>query len=78
MKTKFTTITMFVLFILGSAANAEQTKSEIGKSYFLDAKKALLSNPKNTDKFKHLSFTENQLSVPGFSKDYTWNEELND
>ncbi len=78
MKTKFTTITMFVLFILGIAANAKQTKSEIGKSYFLDAKKALLSNPKNTDKFKHLSFTENQLSVPGFSEDYTWNEELND
>ncbi|MBK6281307.1 MAG: T9SS type A sorting domain-containing protein [Draconibacterium sp.] len=78
MKTKFTTITMFVLFISVIAANAEQTKSEIGKSYFLDAKKALLSNPKNTDKFKHLSFTENQLSVPGFSEDYTWNEELND
>jgi hypothetical protein len=78
MKTKFTTITMLVLIILGIAANAEQKKSEIGKQYFLDAKKVLLANSKNQDEFKHLFNSGNQLSVPGYSEDYSWNEELND
>ena len=78
MKTKFTTITMFVLIILGMAANAEQKKSEIDKLYFLDAKKALQSNPTNTGQFKHLLVAANQLSVPGNSEDYVWDEELND
>jgi hypothetical protein len=78
MKTKFTTITMFVLVILGTAANAERTKSEIGKQYFLNAKKELLSNSKNTHQFKQLFVSENQLSVPGNSEDFSWDEDLND
>ncbi|MCA1760224.1 MAG: T9SS type A sorting domain-containing protein [Bacteroidales bacterium] len=78
MKTKFTTITTLVLFILGITANAEQRKSEIDKQYFLHAKKGLLSNPKNTGQFKHLLVAGNQLSVPGNSEDFAWDEELND
>lgn len=78
MKTKFTSITMFVLLILEMAANAQQKKSEIGKWYLLNAKKTSVANPVNSSQFKHLSFTENQLSVPGYSEDYTWDEDLND
>ena len=78
MKTKFTTITMFVLTLAGIAAHAEQKKSEIGKSYFLNAKNVSLVNQKNTSHFKHHSFTENQLSVPGFSEDFSWDTDLND
>ena len=78
MKTKFTTITMFVLIILGIAANAEQKKSEIDNLYFRNAKKVLQANPKNTGQFKHLLVAANQLSVPGNSEDYAWDEELND
>lgn len=78
MKTKFTTITMFVLTLAGIAAHAEQKKSEIGKLYFLNAKNVSLANQKSTNQFKHLSFTENQLSVPGFSEDFSWDTDLND
>ncbi|HPE75574.1 MAG TPA: T9SS type A sorting domain-containing protein [Draconibacterium sp.] len=78
MRTKFKTITMFLLFISVIAANAEQRKSEIGKFYYLHAKKASLANPVNTGQFKYLSFTENQLSVPGYSEDFSWNEDLNE
>ena len=78
MKTIFTTITMFGLLCLGIAAQGEQKKSETGKQYFLDAKKGLLSNSKNTGQFNHHFVTGNQLSVPGYSEDYSWNEELND
>lgn len=78
MKTIFTTITMLVLLCLGIAAHGEQKKSETGKQYFLDAKKGILSNSENTGQFKHLFVTGNQLSVPGKSEDYSWNEELND
>ena len=58
---------MFVLLILEMAANAQQKKSEIGKWYLLNAKKTSVANPVNSSQFKHLSFTENQLSVPGYS-----------
>lgn len=78
MKTIFTSITMLVLLTLGIAAHGEQKKSETGKQYFLDAKKGILSNSENTGQFKHLFVTGNQLSVPGKSEDYSWNEELND
>ena len=78
MKTKFTSITMFVLIILGMAANAQQKKSEIGKWYLLNAKKTSVANPVNSSQFKHLLVAGNQLSVPGYSEDYSWNEELND
>lgn len=78
MKTIFTTITMLVLLCLGIAAHGEQKKSETGKQYFLEVKKGILSNSENTGQFKHLFVTGNQLSVPGKSEDYSWNEELND
>ena len=78
MKTKFTTITMFVLMFLGIAAHGEQKKSETGKIYFRNTKNALQTNSKNTGQFKHLLVAENQLSVPGISEDYSWSEELND
>ena len=78
MKTIFTSITMLVLLCLGIAAHGEQKKSETGKQYFLEVKKGILSNSENTGQFKHLFVTGNQLSVPGKSEDYSWNEELND
>ncbi|HCE59150.1 MAG TPA: hypothetical protein DER09_15280 [Prolixibacteraceae bacterium] len=78
MKTKFTTITTFVLIILGIAANAEQKKSEIRKLDFLKLKKASMANGINSNQSKHLLVAGNQLSVPGNSEDYTWDEELND
>ena len=78
MKTIFTSITMFVLFISGLTAYAEGTKSEVGKQFFLDAKKGLISNYKNTGQFKQLFVSENQLSVPGYSEDFSWDEDLND
>ena len=78
MKTIFTTITMLVFLCLGIAAHGEQKKSETGKKYFMDAKKVLLANSKNQNEFKHLFISGNQLSMPGFSEDYTWDEDLND
>ena len=78
MKTIFTTITMLVLLTMGIAAHAEQKKSQTGKQYFLEAKKGLLSNSKNTSQFKHLLSAGNKLSVPGNSEDYAWDEDLND
>ena len=78
MKTKFTTITMFVLFAFGIAANAERTKSEIGKQYFFSAKRGYSGNHKNQGGFKQLFVTVNQLSVPGYSEDFSWDEDLND
>ena len=69
---------MFVLMFLGIAAHGEQKKSETGKIYFRNAKKALQANPKKTGQFKHLLVAGNQLSVPGKSEDYAWAGELND
>jgi hypothetical protein len=63
---------------MGIATRGEQKKSESGKQYFLETKKELLSNTTNTGQFKLLLAAGNQLSVPGKSKDYTWDEELND
>lgn len=77
METKFTTITMFVLMFLGIAAHGEQKKAETGKLYFRNAKKALQVNPKNSSQFKQLFIAENQLSVAGFSEDYSWDADLN-
>lgn len=78
MKTKFTTITMLVLFAFGIAANAERTKSEIGKQYFLAPKNGLHSISKIRGEFKQLFVNGNQLSVPGYSEDFSWDEDLND
>ena len=78
MKTKFTVITTFVLFSLGIAANAERTKSEIGKQYFLAAKNGLHSISKTQGEFKNYFVNGNQLSVPGYSEDFSWDEDLND
>jgi hypothetical protein len=69
---------MFVLIILGFTANAEQKKSEIRKLDFLKLKKAAMANGINSSQFKQLFIAENQLSVPGFSEDYSWDEDLND
>jgi hypothetical protein len=78
MKTKFTTITMFVLFAFGIASNAERTKSEIGKQYFLAAKNGLRGISKTQGEFKNPFVSENQLSVPCYSEDFSWDEDLND
>ena len=78
MKTKFTAITTFVLFALGIAAHAEGTKSEIGRQYFIAAKKGLQGISKTKGEFKHLYVSGNQLSVPGYSEDFSWDEDLND
>lgn len=78
MKTKFTTITMFILFVFGIAANGERTKSEIGKQYFLKAKKGLHGISKTQGEIKHPFVSGNQLSVPGYSEDFSWDEDLND
>lgn len=69
---------MFVLFAFGIAANAERTKSEIGKQYFLAAKNGLHSISKTRGEFKQLFVSGNQLSVPGYSEDFSWDEDLND
>ncbi len=75
MKTFYTTIVLFCILFNIHAANAEQRSSGTGKIKFLDAM-GTLHSPK--DLFKSLFVTENQLSVPGNSEDYSWNEELKD
>lgn len=69
---------MFVLIILGFTANAEQKKPEIRKLDFLKLKKASMANGINSSRYNQLFMTENQLSVPGFSEDFSWDADLND
>jgi hypothetical protein len=78
MKTNFTTITTLVFFILGITVSANQSKSEIGKRYFLAAKNGLYSISKTQGDLKHPLVSGNQLSVPGYSEDFSWDEDLND
>ncbi len=77
MKTKFTTTTMLVLVFLTFTFNAESKKSALRKPDFSKLKNASVTNNLNPGQFKNLFVAENQISVPGFSEDYTWDEELN-
>ena len=78
MKTKFTTITMLVLVLLTFAFKAESKKSAIGKPDFSKLKNASITNNLNPGQFKNLFVAANQISVPGFSEDYSWDADLND
>lgn len=78
MKTKFTTITMVVLIFVGVNARGEQKKSESVKRFLSEVRKVTSAKGKYLNPVKYLSFTENYLSVPGYSEDYSWDEDLND
>jgi len=78
MKTRFTSITMFVLIFSTCALNAESKKSANRKPDFSKLKNASVTNNPNPGQFKNRFATENQLSVPGNSEDYSWDTNLND
>ena len=69
---------MSVLILLAFTFKAESKKSALRKLDFSKLKNASITNNLNPGQFKNLFVAENQLSVPGFSEDYTWDEELND
>lgn len=77
MKTKFTTITLFVLMILGANASGEQKKSETVRLYLAEVKNVTQAKGTYSNPVKYFSFIENQLSVPGNSEDYSWDEDAN-
>lgn len=69
---------MMVLVLLTFAFKAESKKSAIRKPDFSKLKNASVTNNLNPDQFKNLFAAENQISVPGFSEDYSWDADLND
>ncbi len=69
---------MMVLVLLTFAFKAESKKSALRKPDFSKLKNASVTNNLNPGQFKNLFVAENQISVPGFSEDYTWNRNLND
>lgn len=69
---------MMVLVLLTFAFKAESKKSAIRKPDFSKLKNATVTNNLNPDQFKNLFAAENQISVPGFSEDYSWDADLND
>ena len=75
MKTGFTFLTIIFVFAISAHAN-HQLVSKSGKEQPL--RKVLQAMGGNTSHFKHLIITENQLSVPRNSEDYSWDEDLND
>jgi YD repeat-containing protein len=73
MKTKFTFLA--ILIFIGISANAKQRNLEVGKLHFLHVKKASFVKGSNTSQLKHFNFAENQISVPGYSEDFTWDQQ---
>lgn len=76
MKTKFTIIV--ILSMIAIATSANERGSNAGKLHFLSLKQALMKKDMNKMQLKHYLVTENYFSVPGFSEDYSWDEEAND
>lgn len=75
MKTRKTILVVAFLLLAGFTINASQRNTEISKLHFLQLKNASLVMGISNPQLKLLSLKENQLSVPGKSVDYTWNEE---
>lgn len=69
---------MLVLVLLTFAFKAESKKSAIRKPDYSKLKNASITNNVNPGQFKNLFVAANQISVPGFSEDYSWNRNLND
>ena len=69
---------MMVLVLLTFAFKAESKKSAIRKPDFSKLKNATVTNNLNPGQFKNLFVTANQISVPGYSEDYSWNRNLTD
>lgn len=76
MKTTFTFFS--IIFVFAISAHAKQLISENGKQQLFKSRNASLSIGNKSSEFKHLLNTENQLSVPGNSEDYSWDGDLND
>jgi YD repeat-containing protein len=76
MKTKVKIIV--VLSMITFATSAKQRESNTGKFHFLTLKQALMGNDINSVQLKHFLVSENYFSVPGFSEDYSWDEDSAD
>lgn len=76
MKTKFTTITIFILFVFGNAVFAKQRNDEIKKLQFLKTNRISLEKGVHKNFFEVPKLTEIEFSVPGYSEDYSWDMEL--
>lgn len=69
---------MLVLVLLTFAFKAESKKSALRKPDFSKLKNASITNSVNPGQFKNLFVAANQISVPGFSEDYSWDADLID
>lgn len=76
MKTIFTMLTM--LLSATFLVHAKQGMSEIEKLKSLSLKNTLAAKGGIDNPFKQLILKQNQLSVPGFSEDFSWDGDLND
>lgn len=72
MKTKFTTIVIFFLIVLGTAVNAKEKTLRFGKLYIQTTMNPTLKKGIHADPFKHFTISEKEFSVPGYSEDYSW------
>lgn len=76
MKTIFTMLTMLLSATILAHAKQGVSKIERPKSFCL--KYASRAKGGNASPFKQLVITQNRLSVPGFSEDFSWDGDLND
>ncbi|MCK3685976.1 T9SS type A sorting domain-containing protein [Maribellus sp. YY47] len=74
MKTRFTCI-FFMLVMFGIGVNAKQKSLEGRKLPRLNIKSIALNNGTKVNELRHLTLTGDQFSEPGFSQDFSWDEE---
>ncbi len=77
MKTKITSIAMSILFVIGTAVNANQRNFKTSNLKFLKTNGISLEQGIHTNFFNFQKQTEIELSVPGYSADYSWDIESN-
>lgn len=78
MKTKFTSVAVFILFIVSSVVHANHKSVKPGEEYILKAKEISLASGIYLNHFKFPKFAAGTYSVPGYSENYSWNTNLND
>ena len=76
MKTIFTIL--FLLFVNTISALAWQRNTEKDKFHELHRKISMSTNRNGMSQLKKVIISENFISVPGFSEDFSWDTDLND
>ncbi len=78
MKTKFTIVTLCLLFVLSLSLQAQNQITQNGKKYFQNTGKISLEQGIHSSHFALPKSVAGQISVPGYSEDYSWDPDAND